>query len=227
MDIIDQITRAVIEAASKPASLEQKVDLVKRIMTDLYAPSMQIIEELEAQVKRLKSAPPAPVTQLIPNPQYEQALKKLERKISEMDEVCRGQQSTISSLKSQLADLRAENQRLTAQKSVPPPTPATQCGRQASPSLQRAAQAAEGVPRQPHQDEPAAARPARRQRQRVRSAKKNMERTSRCFGEADGYDPLAAPISRPVSRWSPAPESIRLSAADARQTDIALITSIA
>lgn len=131
LDIIDQISRAVIEAACKPASLDQRVDLVKRIMTDLYAPSMQIIEELEAQVKRLKSAPPTAAPQLIPNQQYEQALKKLERKILEMDEVCQAQQTTIAGLKSQVSELKAENQRLAAPKSVPPQSPATQCGSQA------------------------------------------------------------------------------------------------
>ena len=130
MGIIDQISRAVIEAASKPAPLEQRVDLVKRIMTDLYAPSMQVIEELEGQLLRLRSAAPAPVPQLIPNQQYEQALKRFERKILEMDEVCKGQQATIASLKAQLGDLKSENQRLAAQKTFPPQTPPTQCGRE-------------------------------------------------------------------------------------------------
>lgn len=53
--IIDKVSRVVLEVARQDRSDEERLQIVKSIMIDLYAPSLTLIEELEEKIRQLQT----------------------------------------------------------------------------------------------------------------------------------------------------------------------------
>lgn len=104
-----------MEAAQKDAPRDKRIDLIKRIMIDMYGSTLRVIEELEGKIK-VMSQKQIEQTKFIPEEHYEKGIQKLERRIGELTEANKSHQNTITSLKLKIGEQNDMIMRFQSQK---------------------------------------------------------------------------------------------------------------